>query len=81
MVRLALFLVLTLLSANPAAQTPLRGDKPNVVLIIMDDVGYGDYGAYGATDTRTPNIDSLARDGVRFTDFMRLRPAHQHERR
>ena len=69
MVRLALFLVLTLVSANSAAQTPLRNDKPNVVLIIMDDVGYGDYGGYGATDIRTPNIDSLARDGVRFTDF------------
>ena len=69
MARLALFLALTLVSANPAAQTPLRNDKPNVVLIIMDDVGYGDYGAYGATDIRTPNIDSLARDGVRFTDF------------
>jgi arylsulfatase A-like enzyme len=43
--------------------------KPNVVLIVMDDVGYGDYGAYGVPDIRTPNVDRLARDGVRFTDF------------
>ncbi|HEY9183222.1 MAG TPA: sulfatase-like hydrolase/transferase [Gammaproteobacteria bacterium] len=43
--------------------------RPNVVLIITDDLGYGDLGSYGATDLETPNIDGLARDGVRFTDF------------
>src|SRR5207237_7023466 len=42
---------------------------PNVVLIITDDVGYGDFGAYGAPDIKTPNIDRLAREGVKFTDF------------
>ena len=42
--------------------------KPNVVLIIMDDIGYGDLGSYGVTDAKTPNLDRLARDGVRFTD-------------
>ena len=41
----------------------------NVVLIITDDVGYGDIGSYGAVDIATPNIDSLARDGVRLTNF------------
>ena len=55
---------LGLAQAAPAAQ-----DRPNVVLIIMDDVGYGDYGSYGAPDVKTPNIDSLARQGTRFTDF------------
>src|SRR5688500_16839012 len=35
----------------------------------MDDVGYGDYGSYGASDIKTPNIDSLAKNGTRFTDF------------
>ncbi|MBI4263118.1 MAG: sulfatase-like hydrolase/transferase [Acidobacteria bacterium] len=39
------------------------------MLIITDDVGYGDIGSYGAPDIRTPNIDGLARDGVRLTDF------------
>src|SRR5262245_10488003 len=43
--------------------------KPNVVLIVTDDVGYGDIGSYGAPDVRTPNIDALAREGVRLTDF------------
>lgn len=42
--------------------------RPNVVLIYADDVGYGDVGAYGATQINTPNIDRLARNGVRFTD-------------
>jgi arylsulfatase A-like enzyme len=42
---------------------------PNVVLIITDDLGWADVGSYGATDIRTPNIDNLARDGIRLTDF------------
>jgi arylsulfatase A len=43
--------------------------RPNVVLIITDDVGYGDIGSYGARDIKTPNIDRLAKDGVKLTDF------------
>src|SRR3954471_19944460 len=50
------------------AQPPAAG-HPNVVLIITDDVGYGDIGSYGAPDIKTPNIDSIGRDGVRLTDF------------
>jgi arylsulfatase A-like enzyme len=42
--------------------------KPNVVLIMIDDMGYGDLASYGATDVRTPNSDRLAREGVRLTD-------------
>jgi arylsulfatase A-like enzyme len=41
---------------------------PNVVLIYADDLGYGDVGCYGATKVATPNIDKLAREGVRFTN-------------
>ena len=48
---------------------PADPNHPNVVLIITDDVGYGDIGSYGAPDIRTPHIDSLARDGVKLTDF------------
>ncbi len=51
---------------SPRAQAPTR---PNVVLILTDDMGCADLGSYGATDIRTPHIDSLARDGVRITDF------------
>ena len=50
-----------------AAGQPSR-TKPNVVLILTDDMGYGDLSSYGAKDIRTPNIDRLARGGVRLTD-------------
>ncbi|MBM3862283.1 MAG: hypothetical protein FJ395_21890, partial [Verrucomicrobia bacterium] len=43
-------------------------EKPNVVLIFADDLGYGDVGCYGATKVRTPNVDRLAREGRKFTD-------------
>jgi arylsulfatase A-like enzyme len=43
--------------------------KPNVIVIMTDDMGYADIGSYGAPDVKTPNIDSLARDGIRLTDF------------
>src|SRR5687767_7313117 len=59
-------LVLFACVSTAGAQTPAR---PNVVLIVMDDVGYGDYGSYGVPDIKTPNIDRLAREGARFTDF------------
>lgn len=54
------------MTLRPAAADP---DSPNVVLIMTDDAGYGDFGVYGALDIKTPHIDSLARDGVRLTDF------------
>ncbi|MBN2593246.1 MAG: sulfatase-like hydrolase/transferase [Sedimentisphaerales bacterium] len=43
--------------------------SPNIVLVMADDLGYGDVGCYGCEDIRTPAIDSLAADGVRFTTF------------
>ena len=69
--RVVTVILITLtLSVGPAAQRqPDRGQKPNVVLIMTDDVGYGDLGSYGAPDIKTPNLDRLAKDGVRLTDF------------
>ena len=58
-----------LLALSLSAQASAQSVRPNVVLIVTDDVGYGDIGSYGAPDVRTPNIDSLAKDGVRLTDF------------
>ncbi len=43
--------------------------KPNIVLILADDLGYGDLGVYGQQKIKTPNIDRLARNGMRFTSF------------
>ncbi|HIG26284.1 MAG TPA: hypothetical protein EYQ50_00200 [Verrucomicrobiales bacterium] len=51
---------------------PLYGadiDPPNIVLILADDLGYGDLGCYGSGQNLTPNIDRLASEGIRFTDF------------
>ena len=59
--------LLSLLLVTLAA-TAMAADKPNVVLIYGDDVGWGDVGAYGAKKIPTPNIDKLAADGLRFTD-------------
>ena len=43
--------------------------RPNIVFILADDMGYGDLSCYGATRIRTPNMDRLAEEGVRFTDM------------
>jgi arylsulfatase A-like enzyme len=53
----------------PVTCESARVSKPNIILILMDDFGYADCGAYGAKDIQTPNIDRLAREGVRMTDF------------
>jgi arylsulfatase A-like enzyme len=44
-------------------------DRPNIIFIFADDLGYGDVGAFGAKDIKTPNIDHLAANGLKFTDF------------
>ena len=43
-------------------------ERPNILFILADDLGYGDLGCYGATDLSTPNLDRIAAEGVRFTD-------------
>lgn len=63
----ALFLTTLLLAAGMPAERRAP-DKPNIVLIFMDDMGYGDLSCYGALYP-TPNIDRLAAEGMRFTQF------------
>lgn len=65
--------------AIPAALTltscgEKKADKPNVIFILMDDAGYGDFGCYGQTLTETPNIDSLARMGVIYSNMYSTAP-------
>ncbi|MCU0246164.1 MAG: arylsulfatase [Bryobacter sp.] len=61
---------LQMMGGAAAAPTLLRGagERPNVVVILADDIGYGDLSCYGAKAVRTPNLDRLAQRGVRFTD-------------
>ena len=47
--------------------TAIAADKPNIIIIYADDVGYGDIGCYGAEAIDTPNLDLLAQRGMRFT--------------
>lgn len=50
-----------------ASPVVLATDRPNVIFILADDIGYADLGCYGAKQIQTPNLDKLARNGVRFT--------------
>lgn len=62
-------LLLALLPLLGAAATAAAPSRPNVIFILMDDLGYADLGCQGATDILTPNIDRLAREGVRLDNF------------
>src|SRR6476661_5488808 len=55
-------------SSLVAAEVQPAPQKPNVVLILADDMGYSDLGCYGS-EISTPNVDALAKDGVRMTQF------------
>src|ERR1700677_5064444 len=66
------FLLLTILAAGlqiilPSTTNAAR--PPNIVIILADDMGYGDLSCYGHPSIRTPNLDRMAAEGMRFTDF------------
>ncbi len=61
-------LLFLLFSCGGAIETDSAARKPNIVLIVADDLGYGDLGVYGQTEIRTPNLDRMAAEGLRFTD-------------
>jgi len=52
---------------STASTNPENNEKPNIVFILADDLGYGDLSVYGQTDFQTPQLDQLAQQGVRFT--------------
>lgn len=61
----AILILISCLLSGAAHAAPAR---PNIVFIYADDLGYGDVSCYGATKVQTPNIDRLAKEGIRFTD-------------
>jgi arylsulfatase A-like enzyme len=68
-----LFTIAMVLSAVVVVKAEVQSigntsQKPNIIYILSDDLGYGDLGCYGATHVKTPNLDQLAAEGIRFTD-------------
>ncbi|MCB1093605.1 MAG: sulfatase-like hydrolase/transferase, partial [Verrucomicrobiae bacterium] len=70
LIRLAVWLAVGL----PTWLTAGEGNRPNIVFILADDMGFGDLGCYGCPDAKTPNIDRLAAEGVKFTNFYAMGP-------
>lgn len=68
---LAFLFVLTYLSCNtpPSTETEVEAGLPNIVIIYTDDQGYQDLASFGAPNILTPNLDKLAQDGIRFSQF------------
>ncbi len=61
--------MLLILSFSLPAQWASAASKPNMIIIFTDDQGWGDLGCYGSPNIETPNIDQMAREGMRFTSF------------
>ena len=74
LIAFAIMFIGALKLTNCEAQSPKKNKLPNIVLIYMDDMGYGDVDAYGGIDYVTPNIDRLAAQGMRFTNFYSAQP-------
>ena len=72
------FLCVILLSVFPALGQAATAEKPNIIVIMADDLGYGDIGCYGAKpkNLKTPHIDKLAANGLRSVSYTHLR-AHE----
>lgn len=64
-----LIAVLTFLGCSNFTKNLITEQKPNVVIFLIDDLGYGDISSYGQTQYKTPNIDDIAMQGVKLTDF------------
>lgn len=60
--------ILSILLVSGKRSTPAP-ERPNIVIIFCDDLGYGDIGSFGATEYQTPSLDQLAMQGMRFTQF------------
>lgn len=61
--------ILSLLAFLLLTNTQLQAVPPNIIILFADDLGYGDLGCYGSPVIRTPNLDRMAAEGLRFTDF------------
>ena len=67
-------ILLTLLSCTNKNQSPQSISPPNIIIIFTDDQGYQDLGCYGSPDIKTPHLDQMAKEGIRFTNFYVSQP-------
>lgn len=76
MKKLLSLLVTVLLCIGCQSQTEIttQTQSPNIVFIFADDLGYGDLSCFGAKDINTPNIDRIANEGIKFTEFYSASP-------
>ena len=65
--RLTALLLLSASCTLSPSTHPVVADKPNIVVILADDLGYGDLSSYGAKDLRSPNIDAIGKAGIRLS--------------
>ena len=66
--KLLAILILALI-LNNCSQDESKADKPNIIIILADDLGYGDIGVFGNKNIRTPNIDQMSFEGQKWTNF------------
>ncbi|QDU03400.1 Arylsulfatase precursor [Gimesia chilikensis] len=69
LLRYLLSVFLVLISGNHSLQAEKSQARPNVLVILVDDLGYGDLSSYGATDLKSPHIDALLKRGMKFNNF------------
>lgn len=69
LLRYLLPVFLVLISGNHSLQAEKSQARPNVLVILVDDLGYGDLSSYGATDLKSPHIDALLKRGMKFNNF------------
>ncbi|MGL1892866.1 MAG: arylsulfatase [Spirochaetaceae bacterium] len=68
MVKIVLFIIMGLILPRIILAKEVNDTRPNIIFILSDDAGYGDFGKYGQDTILTPNIDKMADDGIMFTD-------------
>src|SRR5690606_38360624 len=67
--RIALGIMILLTAIFPVEPATAADSSPNIILIMADDLGWGDLGCYGQKRIQTPNLDRMAAEGIRFTQF------------
>ena len=75
--RLLMFVVMAVCPLAARGADPAR---PNIIIVMADDLGYGDLACYGHPTIRTPHLDKMAAEGMRFTEFYSSAPTQHHHR-